>query len=161
MEDNKTPNTPSGGESGGSGGEKKKNTGKQFSRIPRAAVVWLVVLLVIGVLALFRDNTGSRQTVFTQSEFENMLRAGRIVTAEITDESNRVFVVEGRYRLAEVSAGENGQKQTVDAKKMLETTGYYRARVLFSESMNDLLAAKTQVKIANNNSNLWNFLLFP
>ena len=148
-------------QSGNDGGGNKKNTaGKQFPRMPRAAIVWLIILLVIGALALFKDGSSNRQSVFTQSEFESMLRAGRIVTAEVTDESNRVFVVEGRYLLSDVAESGKADVKTADAKKMLETTGYYRARVLFSESMNDLLAAKTQVKVASNNSSLWNFLLF-
>ena len=161
MDDKDTKKAPSGSENGSNGGENKKNAGnKPFPRMPKAAVVWLIILLAIGALALFRDNSESRQKVFTQSEFESMLRAKRIISADVTDESDRVFIVEGRYLLADIPADEKSQNQTVDAKKLLDTTGYYRARVLFSENMNNLLAENTQVKVASNNSSLWNFLLF-
>ncbi|MBO5900747.1 MAG: AAA family ATPase, partial [Lentisphaeria bacterium] len=113
-------------------------------------------------MALFKSGGSSRKTVFTQSEFESMLRAGRIVSAEVTDESSRVFVVEGRYRLSDAPAqqGDSQVNAAADAKAMLKNTGYYRSRVLFSETMNDLLSTKTQVNVAGNNSSLWNFLLF-
>ena len=140
-----------------SGGKKDKGQ-RRLPGMPRAAVVWLVILLGLGALALFKDGSAGRQTVFTQSQFESMLREGRIVSAEITDESNRVFVVEGRYRLNDAPAVSG--KESSDAVKKLETTGYYRSRVLFSETMNDLLSTKTQVNVAGNNSSLWNFLLF-
>ena len=140
-----------------SGGKKDKGQ-RRLPGMPRAAVVWLVILLGLGALALFKDGSAGRQTVFTQSQFESMLREGRIVSAEITDESNRVFVVEGRYRLNDAPAVSG--KESSDAVKKLETTGYYRSRVLFSETMNDLLSTKTQVNVASNNSGLWNFILF-
>ena len=151
------PQEPQGGEN-----NTNRKPPRQLPGIPRAAIIWLVILLVLGAMALFKNGSSGRQTVFTQSEFESMLRSGRIVSAEVTDESSRVFVVEGRYRLDNVPAqtGTDGKTSAADAKNMFKTTGYYRTRILFSESMNDLLAAKTQVKVANNNSSLWNFLLF-
>ena len=86
MDDKDTKKAPSSSENGGNGGENKKNAGnKTFPRMPKAAVVWLIILLAIGALALFRDNSESRQKVFTQSEFESMLRTKRIVSADVTD----------------------------------------------------------------------------
>ena len=162
MENENKPQEPIGGESGGNGGGNKKNTGqKRLPGVPRAAVVWLVILCVLGALALFKGGSSTRQTVFTQTEFESMLRAGRIISADITDESSRVFVVEGRYYLSDAPAAAKSGDEAKDKKAFLESTGFYRARVLFSESMNDLLSSsKTQVKVAENNSSLWNFLLF-
>ncbi|MBQ7395187.1 MAG: ATP-dependent zinc metalloprotease FtsH [Lentisphaeria bacterium] len=162
MENENKPQEPIGGESGGNGGGNKKNTGqRRLPGVPRAAVVWLVILCVLGALALFKGGSSTRQTVFTQTEFESMLRAGRIISADITDESSRVFVVEGRYYLSDAPAAAKSGDEAKDKKAFLESTGFYRARVLFSESMNDLLSSsKTQVKVAENNSSLWNFLLF-
>ena len=158
-QDNPNPppdQTPQGGENN------QPPKTKKLPGIPRAAVVWLVILLALGAMALFKSGGSSRKTVFTQSEFESMLRAGRIVSAEVTDESSRVFVVEGRYRLSDAPAqqGDSQVNAAADAKAMLKNTGYYRSRVLFSETMNDLLSTKTQVNVAGNNSSLWNFLLF-
>ena len=157
MDKKNTPPEPMDNGFDNKGGGNKNNAPRRLPGMPRAAVVWLVILLGLGALALFKEGSSGRQTVFTQSQFEAMLRNGRIISAEITDESNRVFVVEGRYQLAETPV-ENTAKP--DAAKKLETTGYYRSRVLFSETMNDLLAAKTQVNVASNNSSLWNFILF-
>ena len=158
-QDNPNPppdQTPQGGENN------QPPKTKKLPGIPRAAVVWLVILLALGAMTLFKSGGSSRKTVFTQSEFESMLRAGRIVSAEVTDESSRVFVVEGRYRLSDAPAqqGDSRVNAAADAKAMLKNTGYYRSRVLFSETMNDLLSTKTQVNVAGNNSSLWNFLLF-
>ena len=162
-------------ENSGSNDNNNKRPAGRLPGIPKAAIVWLIILLGLGALAIFRDYGPRKQTEFTQSEFETMLRDGRIINAEITDESNRVFVVEGRYRLEKQNpaVAQNADAQTVTAevkntpetqvvntKNILDTTGYYRSRVLFSETMNNLLATKTNVKVASNNSGLWNFVLF-
>ena len=176
MNDNDKEPQKNGGtpENSGSKDNNSKRPGGRMPGVPRAAVVWLVILLGLGALAIFRDYGPRKQTEFTQTEFEKMLRDGRIINAEITDESNRVFVVEGRYRLEKKSeaAAPSAVKDTsgevkqvpetkrVSAKNILDSTGYYRSRVLFSETMNDLLATKTSVKVAGNNSGLWNFILF-
>ena len=68
-------------------------------KVPKAALVWLVILLGLGVLALFRGGNDSNFKNFNQTEFENSLKTGLIMTAEVSDESDRVFVISGDYRL--------------------------------------------------------------
>ena len=114
---------------------------------PKAAIIWLVILLGLGGLLLFRDSGASRKTDLNQTEFEQSLAAGKIVSATLVNESDNVFTVEGRIKL-------NG----VDAKQAKDGTGYYRTRVIYSEKLNALLA-HTSVKIDSNNNGLWNFLL--
>ena len=119
----------------------------KLPRAPKAAIVWLVILLVLGGLLLFRDSGSSRKTELNQTEFEQSLAAGKIVSATLVSDSDNVFTVEGRIKLAD-AAVKNGK----------DSTGYYRTRVIYSEKLNALLA-KTSVKVDSNNNGLWNFLL--
>ena len=116
-------------------------------RAPRAAIVWLVILLVLGGFLLFRDSGSSRKTELNQTEFEQSLAAGKIVNAVLVNENDNVFTVEGRIKLT-----------GIDTKNSKDGTGYYRSRVIYSEKLNNLLS-RTSVKIASNNNSLWNFLL--
>ncbi|MBR2911944.1 MAG: ATP-dependent zinc metalloprotease FtsH [Lentisphaeria bacterium] len=116
-------------------------------RAPRAAIIWLVILLVLGGLLLFRDSGSSRKTELNQTEFEQSLAAGKIVSAVLVNENDNVFTVEGRIKLT-----------GIDSKNSKDGTGFYRSRVIFSEKLNNLLS-KTSVKVSSNNNGLWNFLL--
>jgi len=143
--------------------EKKESAGTQAKdkeaprspvRPPRAAIVWLVILLGLGALLLFRDFGPSRKTDLNQSEFEQALSTGRIVTAVLVSENDGVFTVEGRMRLSGLPPVGRDVKNSGSAGE----TGYYRSRVIFSERLNALLG-KTSVRVDSNNSGLWNFLM--
>ena len=135
-------------------GDRNGNASKSPVRPPRAAIVWLVILLGLGALLLFRDFGPSRKTDLNQTEFEQALSAGKIVTAVLVSENDGVFTVEGRMRPAGPVPAEQGAKTSDPAAG----TGYYRSRVIFSERLNALLG-KTSVKVDSNNSGLWNFLM--
>ena len=132
----------------------ERNAANSPIRPPRAAVIWLVILLGLGALLLFRDFGPSRKTELNQTEFEQALSAGKIVSAVLVSENDGVFTVEGRMRLTSSPPAGTGVKHSGSA----EGTGYYRSRVIFSERLNDLLG-KTSVKVDSNNSGLWNFLM--
>ena len=116
-------------------------------RAPKAAIIWLVILLTLGGLLLFRDSGSSRKTDLNQTEFEQSLAAGKIVSAVLVNENDNVFTVEGRIKLT-----------GIDSKNSKDGTGFYRSRVIYSEKLNTLLS-KTSVKVGSNNNGLWNFLL--
>lgn len=126
--------------------QQNKKPAKQ-RRAPQAAIVWLVILLVLGGLLLFRDSGSSRKTDLNQTEFEQSLAAGKIVSAVLVNENDNVFTVEGRIKLT-----------GINSKNSKDGTGFYRSRVIFSEKLNNLLS-KTSVKVGSNNNGLWNFLL--
>ena len=138
-------------------GEKQppeKASQKTPVRPPRAAIVWLVILLGLGALLLFRDYGPSRKTDLNQTEFEQALQAGRIATAVLVSENDGVFTVEGRIRLSgSAVSGQSGK-----AAPPAGDTGFYRSRVIFSERLNTLLT-NTSVRVDSNNSGLWNFLM--
>ena len=137
-------------------GEKQapeKTSQKPPVRPGRAALVWLVILLGLGALLLFRDYGPSRKVDLTQTEFEQALRTGRIATAVLVSENDGVFTVEGRIRPAGTAAREGGKSAAPG-----DGTAFYRSRVIFSEKL-DTLLANTSVKVDSNNSGLWNFLM--
>ena len=114
----------------------------------RAAIVWLVVLLGLGALMLFRDGSSSRRTDITQSEFEQLLSAKKIESVALTSDSENIFTAEGRMFLENVP--ENAPVK--------DKTGYFRSRVIYSQRL-DALLTNTRVKVDSNNAGLWNFLL--
>ena len=148
--ENKVPVPENKPEEQSSGRKMPERQIKSPIRPPKAAVIWLVILLGIGAMLLFRDSGSSRRVDLTQTEFEQSIAAGRIASAVLVSESDNVFTVEGRIKLAgnEVKSG----------KESKDGTGYYRSRVIMSERLSALLA-RTSVKVDSNNDGLWNFLL--
>ena len=105
---------------------------------PKAALIWLLIVLAIGGLLLFRRSSNSEIDDLTQSRFEQLLTDRRIVSAEITGDSERIYDIEGKYR---PDAG------TQTAKK-------YRTKVIYSSRLSEMLS-NTQVTIKSNNSGFW------
>ena len=105
---------------------------------PKAALIWLLIVLAIGGLLLFRRSSNSEIADLTQSRFEQLLTDRRIVSAEITGDSERIYDIEGKYR---PDAG------TQTAKK-------YRTKVIYSSRLAEMLS-NTQVTIKSNNSGFW------
>ena len=75
--------------------EQRRNAQGESRRPPRAAIVWLVIMLLIGSLFLFKGFGGGQKADISQSQFEMMLRADLIETAVLVSEGDRVFTVEG------------------------------------------------------------------
>ena len=138
-EEKKSPESPE---------QKKRNTREEGRRPPRAAIVWLVIMLLIGSLFLFKGFGSGQKADISQSQFEMMLRADLIETAVLVSEGDRVFTVEGFLRKP------GSGKETKNA-----IPERYRTRVIFSNALNELLA-RTRVQVDSNNAGVWNFLLF-
>ena len=68
---------------------------REGNRSPKAALVWLVIMLVIGSLFLFKGFGTSQSRDITQSQFESMLKEKLISTAVLVSEGDNVFTVEG------------------------------------------------------------------
>ncbi len=142
---------------------------REAPRTSRAAIVWLVVLLVLGTLVLFKGYGPSKIDTFNQTEFEKKLAAGEILTAVMTAESDRIFTVEGRYRklpaaaipasVSQPSAPKSSELTGGNALIGDPTIGQYRSRVIFSEELNRLLQS-TRVRVDSNNAVFWNIIVF-
>ena len=116
------------------GGDKNKRQIPPGSS--RAALIWLVIMLVIGGLLLFKKYTPQDVTELPQSEFEEILGDGRIKSAEIVNDAGSVYDIEGEYRL------KNGRVL------------HYRTKVIYSEQLSQLLK-KTKVEVKSSNSGFW------
>ena len=138
-------------------GNNNKNR-KAPVRSSKAAIVWLVIMLGIGALLLFRDFGSSNLAKINQSEFENLLAQGQIATAELTSDSDNVFVVEGRFVNQPVPADKKQVKTNKDAVKTTIKGTHYRTRVILTPSLTANLK-NTQVKVENNHSGIWNFIV--
>ena len=120
------------------------------ARSPKAAIVWLVIMLIIGSLFFFKGFGASDTRNISQSQFENMLRERQIATAVLVSEGDKVFSVEGVLKSDPAAA--QPKKKNAREKR-------YRTRVVYTESLNSLLSL-TNVQVDSNNAGLWNFLLF-
>ncbi|MDD3154976.1 MAG: ATP-dependent zinc metalloprotease FtsH [Victivallaceae bacterium] len=125
------------------------STGQGPRRSSRAAFVWLAVFIVIGIMALMRMPAENKTAELTQSEFENALAAGKIATAKIVPENDRVLSISGVFRSTEPVMA-TGAVVKNDAK-----AGSYKVRVLFSNELDSLLRGKANVTVENDTSGWW------
>ena len=124
-------------------------------RSPKAAIVWLIIMLIIGSLFLFKGFGPGEKRDITQSQFESMLKSKLIDTAVLVSEGDNVFTVEGLIKNVQPA----GQKADKKADKKAARQNRYRTRVVYTDNLDTLLGF-TNVQIDSNNAGLWNFLLF-
>ena len=125
---------------------------RESGRSPKSAIVWLIIMLIIGSLFFFKDFGASEKRELTQSQFENMLKSHQIATAVLVSEGDKVFTVEGVLK----------DTQPADSKaagKKAKRPNRYKTRVIFNDNLSTLLSF-TNFQVDSNNAGLWNFLLF-
>ncbi len=167
---------------------REKSSSPLPPRSSKAALVWLVILLGLAALVLFQGVDSGKTVQLTQSEFENLLSAGQIVTAEMTNESERTYTIEGKFRRLVRKAADKKEetpavkpeakteekpegeaKPKVQVETIVRTEAEpghpstvemvpYRTRVIYSDNL-DTLLKNTKVTIRNNNAGFWNFIL--
>ena len=132
-------------------------------RVPRAAIVWLVILLGIGALVLFRGYEEDKVTVFTQTEFLKVLRKGVIKTADVTSEAESVLAVSGTFD-RELYIKESGNsvipipaKEEKSSKKA-KSPARYTTRLIRSEALIDLMPDFTVVSVESDSSGFWRYI---
>ncbi len=101
----------------------------------RAALVWLLFFIVVASTWLFMGR--STVTEFDQTRFEEKLRDGAIVSAEVTSESERVLNIRGTYR------------ETGSAAELK-----YKTRVMYSAELDEALKKNTKVSIETSSDTL-------
>ncbi len=131
--------------------ENKRPVPGEPNRSPRAAIVWLVIMLIIGSLFFFKGFGSPEKRDITQSQFENMLKNQQIATAVLVSEGDKVFTVDGILKDNDPAAGKEGKK--------VKKPRHYRTRVIYTDNLNSLLGS-TNFQVDSNNAGLWNFLLF-
>ncbi|MBR4884970.1 MAG: ATP-dependent metallopeptidase FtsH/Yme1/Tma family protein, partial [Lentisphaeria bacterium] len=125
-------------------------------RSPKAAIVWLIIMLIIGTLFLFKGFGSSDTRELTQSQFESLIKSDRIATAVLVSEGDKVFTVSGLLKKDPAAAAAQGKDQKKAAKEKR-----YSTRVIYSEELNNrLINSNVNFQVDSNNAGLWNFILF-
>jgi len=105
-----------------------------------AVVVWLLIFVAIGVFFVV-SQTRKETTQWSQSDFENELKAGNIETVDSTDLDGKIKVLEGKYK----SAPEGGEVKTK----------HYQVHVEFNDEFEKLLRKHEKVKRSVKPKNRW------
>ena len=129
---------------------------REPNRSPKAALVWLVIMLIIGGLFLFKGFGSGQTRDITQSQFESLLKSNHVSTAVLVSEGDKVFTVEGLLKNPATPAPADAK---ADKSKAAKRPQQYRTRVIYTETLNALLAY-TNVQVNSNNAGVWNFVLF-
>ena len=72
---------------------------KKFNASNKAAIVWLVIFIVIGVLLLFKNFDKTKVTEWNQSQFIEAVQHEQVLTAVIDAQNNDVLTIKGKYIL--------------------------------------------------------------
>ena len=109
----------------------------------KAALIWLIVLLILGGLLMFKNYAPEEMKNLNQSEFEQLLTEKRVVSAVVTNDSDRIFDIEGKYLPNADSANGNSA-----------AAAPYRTKVIYSDRLATLLE-NTEVRVKSNNAGFW------
>ncbi len=116
-------------------------------RTSRAGVVWLLIMIMLGAMLMFKTFGPDQQKELNQSAFEKHLAAGNIISAEMIPDGNDIFRVEGEMSV-----------KTADTKSA-PARSYYVTRVIMSDHLNTLLRdSKTEITVGSDGSGFWNFM---
>lgn len=104
-----------------------------------AVIIWLLIFIGIGIFFII-SQTNRDTSNWSQSKFENELKAGNIETVVSTPLTDKVQLLEGKYK----SAPEGGEVKTKN----------YQVKVEMSERLDKLLSEK-QVERDTKPKNQW------
>lgn len=146
----------------------QRNPQEPFSRKPpfMALMIWMLVILTIAILFAFKFHPIERTEEWDQSTFERQLEAGNVIKVEITPETDRVLYVEGKYKKSSLPSSvppltaplTPPAPVTPAAPKQPDLqyqTGYYTARVIYSENLDNMLRQAKGVGVDVKNKDTW------
>ncbi len=126
--------------------EPVKNTARKMPpRSSKAGIVWLIIMILLGVMLMFRSS--DQPEVLTQSAFESKLRDKTILTMKLLQDSNDVFQIEGEMK---TSAKTGNDKSSAHIN--------YSTRIVMSDELDTLMRnSGASLTVENDNSGFWNF----
>lgn len=129
---------------------------KKFKPNNKAAIVWLVIFIVIGILLIFKNFDKSKVTEWNQSQFIEAIKHEQIITAVIDAQNNDVLTIKGKYILNK----QNNLPADVQKDNIKNTTNelLYKTRVQKTAEIDSLLMQIKTVSV-NDNSEGWGTLL--
>ena len=141
--DKKTPP----GNNAPSGKKNPQNRPELPHRSSRAGMVWLLIMILLGTMLIFKAFGPEQQKEINQTAFENLLKEKRIATVELVSDGDNIFRAEGELR-------------PKSEQKNNSSIQYYVSRVMMSDDLSKALRdSGANVSIGNNSSGFWNFLI--
>ncbi len=126
--------------------EKRKPGVQPVKKAPQMAIfVWLLIFLSLGILFAYNHNKKDFAE-WDQSGFEKELAAGNILTVNLSPESDRIYYVEGKYKVA----------STVKDAPQTESGEYlYRSKVVYTEKLDEMLRSNSVIVRKIDNKDPW------
>lgn len=129
---------------------------KGFKPNNKAAVVWLLIFIGVGVLLLFKNFDSNKVTEWNQSQFVAAIQHDQVLTAEIDAQNNDVMTIKGKYIL-------NKQSDLPPEVKKNNIKGNtnelrYTTRVQKTADIDNLLL-KIKTVAVNDNTEGWTSIL--
>ncbi len=112
-------------------------------RRSKAGLVWLLIMIMLGTMMLFKTFGPEQQQELNQSEFERRLQEQTITTVNMIADGDNIFLVEGELK----NNGDDSSPQ------------YYKTRVILSDDLEYLMRTSgAKITVDPDNSGFWNFI---
>ena len=129
-------------------------------RIPVSLFFWLSLIVLIGVLLAFKSDTGGLQKrTISQTDFENDLRKGLIISVKSRAESDRIINIEGERYISEAAALAAAAGKTEQGVSAGADRVPYKSRVIYSERLENLMSEAHVKRDVETRDNWWSMLL--
>jgi cell division protease FtsH len=103
---------------------------------PVAVLIWLLIFVTVAILLVYKLGVAQGKD-WDQTKFEQELTAGKILTADISEETDKTVFVEGKYKADKSLAT---PEKTPSIFGTPETgVGYYKVRLIYSDEIAKLL----------------------
>ncbi|MBE6377358.1 MAG: ATP-dependent metallopeptidase FtsH/Yme1/Tma family protein [Lentisphaerae bacterium] len=124
--------------------EKNKYPGGSAPQRSKAGFVWLLIMLILGSMILFKSCSPEQKHDLNQSIFEQRLKDKAIESIVLIPDGENVYNVEGK--LKEKTSDERGNQ--------------YISRVILSADLEkSMRESGAKITVENDNSGFWNFIL--
>lgn len=124
---------------------KRRSPAVNQPRRSKAGLVWMLIMVLIGIMLLFKAFTPEQQQEINQSEFEEYLAKQKVNTVNMVADGDGIFQIEGELKKPE--------KSDSSAPPI-----YYTTRVVMSDSLeNAMRKSDAKITVESDNSGFWNF----
>lgn len=122
---------------------------------PFAFFVWLIIIIVVATLFIFRFSDGASVKQWDQAEFERNVAKKIVLSSELTPQGEDIYDVEGKFKLSQSQIDALQRSKGKDVSK----TGKYRTRIVWSKQLNELMQQNVQKVNIHKRDNWWSLVL--
>ena len=133
----------------------QQNSTPGTKKPPFAFFVWLIIIIVVATLFIFRFSDSTSVKQWDQAEFERNIAKKIVLSADLTPQGEDIYDVDGKFKLSKAEIEALERTQGKDVSKY----GKYRTRIVWSKQLSELMQQNVNKVTIHKRDNWWSLVL--